>query len=227
MVSSYARYRCIVYPLKKPIRKLTYGFVCALLVIIMYLANIHLLINLKSVILPDRGTVCDFNVSIQQLAAHALSSYVYDSLIPVVVMLFFYHKMARKTNQDERRNSFTLSNRSRLRNRRALRTIRGLIVLFTVSVVTVRVTMLILRIIVLDWGESTHIIIGMYFLIAHPFETLLFYSNNMLNVFIYAKMNSGFRRFLLTVFTCGVYGRGRMNKSVSTSNRTFRSTIND
>ena len=56
-------------------------------------------------------------------------NYVLDSFIPVALMLYFYHKMSKAMRSDEKANTFALSDQSRLRNRTALRTIRGLILL--------------------------------------------------------------------------------------------------
>ena len=110
----------------------------------------------------------------------------------------------------ENENAFTLNDQSRQRNRKALRTIKGLILLFTVTVIPVRVFSVLIWVFVPYATEARPLFFraaDIFDVLTMPILTLFFYLNNVLNIFVYAKMIPDFRRFLLTVFTFGIYGR--------------------
>ena len=70
-----------------------------------------------------------------------IMSYNFSSTLYSIVSSlwhYFYHKIKKRMNAEENENSFALNDQSRQRNRRALRTIRGLILLFTVTILPVR-----------------------------------------------------------------------------------------
>ena len=135
------------------------------------------------------------------------SDFIADSLIPILIMGYLYRKISRRMLEEQTANNFL---QSRLRNRRALRTIRGLIILFSISVFGMRI-LLFSTFMNLDGMRvaNFYIVLTIYYQIVNPLGLVLFYSNNILNIFIYAKMIAGFRRFLLTVLTCGMYERRR------------------
>ena len=118
--------------------------------------------------------------------------------------------MKMRMNIEANENSFALNDQSRQRNRRALRTIRGLISLFAWTVIPVRIYLIFFRGFYPQIKNDEQLvfkIIDVFAELLDPLSEILFYMNNVLNIFIYAKMVPGFRRFLLTVFTFGLYGR--------------------
>ena len=124
-------------------------------------------------------------------------------------MTFSYVKIKKKMDSEETTtNDFRLSHKSRQRNRAALRTIKGLVLLFAVTVILVRILSL------LNWGLSHYMIssqpsfgwvISNYIDMLSPFLILNYFMNNILNIFIYAKMIPDFRDFVLKVHTFGFY----------------------
>ena len=205
---SYSRYRSIVYPLAKRLSKRKCSLISLIIWMVPCLANIYPFMKTKLLKLPPKGAlICMADLSSQLRMVHFSANFLLDSFIPLALMLYFYRKMARAMTQEENANH--LSSQSHHNNRRALKIIRRLVFLFTISVVTTRF-LLFLRVFLDMYAFKRppfYKIIMMHNMISSSFVHILFYSNNMLNIFIYAKMIPGFRRFLLTFFTFGMYER--------------------
>ena len=206
---SFARYRSIVYPLHARISKRKYGLACLLILIFSCLSNIRMFLKTKLKETQD-SSKCSFTGSKNDLLIQITLNYSLDSFIPLAIMLIFYYKMKKRMIAEEKANSFALNDQSRQRNRRALRIIKGLIFLFTVTVILVRLFIIYfsnLNKYIRNTNPLFKKIFNTFYLTKYPLVVMTFYFNNILNIFIYAKMIPGFRRFLLTVFTFGLYGR--------------------
>ena len=202
---SYARYRSIVHPLRAKINKMKYCLVCIWLWVLGILSNIYLFMN---VALKERRsmTVCAFTGKYQHNIIYQAVNYVLESFLPLGIMLSLYYRMKRTMTAQERENPFLLSERIRQRNQTALKTIRGLIFLFAATTVPVRIcNIFILTISLLSYHSDLNFyrIYSRYFLLVFFFSKFVFYLNNALNIFIYAKMIPGFREFLWPVITFG------------------------
>ena len=212
----FARYRSIAHPMSVKMNKKKYGLACFLIWIIPALINIYDFMKVKKMYdFEDKVYVCVFETTEEKnsvIKPQAVVNYLLDSFIPLALMLYFYHKMSKAMPRDEHANTFSLSDQSRSRNRAALRTVRGLILLFTFTVVTTRIMDFVKRVMSYYHDREKdppnfYIIFAIFNTVTEPLNFLLYYSNNILNILIYARMIPGFRRFLLAVFTFGLYHR--------------------
>ena len=118
-----------------------------------------------------------------------------ECIIPLTSMCFFYYKIAQymKRNQEN-----VTQNQQQIheRNRTALKTLKYLILVYFLSVVVVRIFILIIK-----FNED-------YFtdLLTYPIKdaitqtfNCLYYINNVLNVFVHAKMDADFRKFVKNI----------------------------
>ena len=197
---SYARYRSIVHPLRAKINKTKYCFVCILLWSLALLPNIYLFMNVS---IKGRS-VCVFTGKNRDNIVYQAINYALDSLLPLGKMLSLYYRMKRTMAAQEREQPFLLSEQSRQRNQTALKTIKGLICLFTVTAVPVRVcNIFILTMSSYHSDLNLYRIHSAYFSLVFIFGKYVFYLNNTLNIFVYAKMIPGFREYLSVILTLG------------------------
>ena len=208
---SFARFRSIVYPLRARINKKKYGLACLSVWVIVSLLNLYIFMNREVKVLRSGVfSICLGSGEHAHAMIQYFVTYVLDSFLPFAIMLFLYYQMKKRMNTEENENAFALNEQSRQRNRRALRTIRGLILLFTVTVIPVRICY------VLTWVSYFYATNNSLFpfrltsalvLIFTWLILFVYLMNNALNIFVYAKMIPPFRRFLLTTFTFGMYGK--------------------
>ena len=206
---SFARFRSIVHPLCARINKKKYGFICILICTASCLSNSYMYLN-HELERSEGILMCGYMGKVELLLLQIGINYVLDSFIPCGIMLCLYYKMKTKMHAEENANSFVLNNQSRQRNRTALRTIRGLIILFTLTVIPVRVLQTFSWTLIYYANETKppFFLMSLVFIrITDPLTVFVVFMNNILNIFIYAKMIPAFRRFLLTIFTFGIYGR--------------------
>eukprot|EP00111_Clytia_hemisphaerica_P024988 TCONS_00073582-protein len=224
---SYGRYRSIVYPLKARMTKRKSCLLSIIIFMVICSINIYTLMKTKIIHEPGDRSKCDFGVSGVYMAVQLIVNFIIDSLIPLIVMAYFYFKMKKnmkkevttnKTRHNERASTFSLSDQSQRRNRRALKTIKGLLILFIITVFCMRILFMInlLAIQPIATGHE-NITVVTYSTIAFPVILTLFYSNNILNIFVYAKMIPDFRKFVLTVLTLGMCGRKKMTSKQTLS----------
>ena len=206
---SFARFRSIVYPLRERISKKKCGLCVFVVLLAISVSNLKFFMTIKS---KQIGSIsmCVFDSSYENFIVQISITYIVDSFFPLAIMLFLYNEMYKRMNRRANGNSFALTDQSRQRNRRALRTIRGLIWLFILTVILGRVYNLLSR--VLDFYKSNNkppflTMLDVFIWVSYSLNVLIYFMNNILNIFIYAKMIPDFRRFLLTVFTFGMYGK--------------------
>ena len=211
VIISFARFRSIVYPLRARINKKRYALACLSIWSIASLVNTYILMNGElskdggsgdlycDSLNQDGGTVIQFSIN-----------YFLASFLPSAIMLILYHRIKKKIKTEENENSFAMTDQSRQRNRRAMRTIRGLIWLFTLTVIPVRVYDILLLAVypnVPKSDDNLFTTIEVLRIILSPLRDFITFLNNILNIFIYAKMIPDFRRFLTTIFTFGMHGK--------------------
>ena len=108
--------------------------------IIISISNLYIFMSMKvKVFIRGLFSSCLYSGPYENVLIQFSVNYVLDSFLPFAIMLFLYRKMKKRMNTEENENTFALNEHSRQRNRRALRTIRGLLFLFTVTVIPVRV----------------------------------------------------------------------------------------
>ena len=132
-------------------------------------------------------------------------------------MWYFLHKIENKLTENETNTNFISSELSRQRNRKALNTLRFLLVIFVGTVAPgyifhfVSFVMLGIE----DIGSRLWFLYGDIII---DLSEVLFYTNNVVNVFVYIKMFPGFRRFLLKIFTFGRCDKTKSRRQLSNSN---------
>ena len=125
-----------------------------------------------------------------------------------VLMWYFYHKIEKKLTENEMGSNFVLSELSRQRNRRALKTLRFLLIIFAVTVAPGRILFLVTA--VMLWTNRFMVGYWLWAPYIYPvfiLSSVLVYSNYVVNVFVYIKMFPDFRRFLLRIFSFGRCGK--------------------
>ena len=197
---TYSRYRRIVYPFGARISKRKIAVVCFCIWALAFPLNIYPFINTQLVALNDGRLVCkDDGVSLTRLINNAVS-YSLQSFVPSAIMSFLYVKMRKKMQQG---NTLNENPQVQQRNRAVLKTILGLVVLYASTILPVRVISLILRSLVyygID-DQYLNLMLTIYMLGLYPIMTLNYFMNNILNIFIYAKMMPDFRKFVIRVHT--------------------------
>ena len=195
---SFVRFRSIVYPLRERINKKRCGLCILIIWIIFYVLFFVLYFAISKSDFRANESINIINSSV----THTL-----DTFLPLAIMLLLYNKMKKRLNIEANGNSFALTDQSRQRNRRALRTIKGLILLFIVTVIPIRVYS-VFKLVFANYVQKSR---PLFFVMGKTVITLsgpltmpLFYMNFIVNIFIYAKMIPDFRRFLLAVFTFGM-----------------------
>ena len=176
---SFARYRSILYPFAtsgKWTKKRYTGIICVTFAILFVILLVQYIPN-------------ETNHFLLTLRAFT------ECIIPLISMCFFYYKIAQymKRNQEN-----VTQNQQQIheRNRTALKTLKYLILVYFLSVVVVRIFILIIK-----FNED-------YFtdLLTYPIKdaitqtfNCLYYINNVLNVFVHAKMDADFRKFVKNI----------------------------
>ena len=136
---SYARYRSIVHPLRVKLNKKQYGSICCIIWVISFLANIYFFTSMKLTESDEGHLDCGTGANSIQLIAQISINYIIDGLIPLGIMVYFYLQMKAQMNAEENGNTFVLNGQSRHRNKTVLRTIRGLILIFSLTVIPARI----------------------------------------------------------------------------------------
>jgi len=208
VVISYERYRKMVSPFKAPIRKkILFVVLVALLVTCtgcyIPLMKIHLFTNNECLsyanILNSKTTI----------TAYFVGSLFYDCLIPSILMVWFYFKISVNVKQFHDTNKTSDQNhelQNHTRKKVALKTLRTLIIMYILFVFPGRFfsASVILIMVKAPLFYSQHYIALVK---AYNLMEISVYLNNMGNIFIYAWLIVGFRRFLKRVFTVGLLER--------------------
>ena len=203
---SFARFRRITQPFKQRISKKKYSLACMLIWMLSFavLAFQMSIMVLKKI---NRKTKCHYNISTSSFLMFNAVQLLFDSIIPAILIVYFYWKIKSKMVEEMSITTFTTTNQSRQRNQTALRTIKSLVILFIVSIVPARLIHILSTI--LNYYIKTHrplfsLTMENYVSMLRVISTLFIFLNHMLNIFIYAKTMPGFRRFLLCALTLGI-----------------------
>ena len=92
---SFARYTSIVYPLRAKVNKKKYGLACALIWLVASIWNTHTFMS-RTLQRVEGVEICvfDFKNNVIQIFV----SFIFNSFIPLTLMLFLYHKMKKRMN---------------------------------------------------------------------------------------------------------------------------------
>ena len=203
---SYVRYRSLVQPFKTRISKRKCGAVCFTIWLVSFVNCIYVFINRKLFFEMDyEGHLrlqCKIRTSTSNILAYDVSYMFLDSVFPVALMTHFYRKIKQKID-DDKTNSFELNPQSRQRNHTALKTIRSLIMVYIICVCPARIIYAFLHTVNIYAQREPlfHATLISYISVIRALTVFTYYFNNLLNVFVYAKMMTGFRQFLIHVLT--------------------------
>ena len=183
---SLLRYQSIVHPFKTKWTKRRYFF--------FFLAT---LIGSFLIYLPNFFPQQDMDAAMYFLAENVLNIDIGISFVFLVILIVLYFKMRKVLKEGQ-------ESRSKERNKKALKTLRFLLVLFAFTMVLSKIIFIFLHELIyktsnfkeMNGAEKTTV---------HLVEILLLhviFLNNVGNFFIYLKMMPDFRRFMLNLFCC-------------------------
>ena len=201
---AYARYRLIVKPFRRKLEKKA----CCIVVFIVWIFSFAASSYWFSTHRYSESEGCLFKKPTKKTLIFRAVFFVFHSTIPLILMWYFPHKIEEKLSEYE------LDTNIVLRNRKALKTLRFLLVIFAVTVIPGHIVFLVTYTII--WMEG--FMIGFWIWIPYVYpvyllSVVLFFSNNVVNVFVYIKMFPGFRRFLLKIFTFGRCGKNEQQRT--------------
>ena len=213
LLISYERYRNICRPFDGKTSRRKYAavivamfFACSGLPFLADLAFEYRVTRLRG---PDRPKCVVDLAHLSKTRFHvSILSTAFIGFSPLGLMIFYYRKISNYMRNEEKNshNEGQVAERIRKRNKRALRIILLLVVIFFITSVPSRFVFYVYlqlffdraNILVLDWGK---LIFVEYFTIA------LSIVNFAVNFIVYAFMIKGFRQFLLNVLTFGLRWR--------------------
>ena len=205
----YERYRGIVYQRQEPLKKRTYllaSFVCFLFSWGAFIPEIF------EVELHD-GRSCVLKKSYTKDEFFAVFSWYrfIDAVLPTVLMFWFRLKISKHIHNVTNNLSVsggTIRRRtaSDINRRAALRTINWLFGFYTLLIVPWRIVYTVSEYF-LYFHEDFVQKYDRVFEIGKAIVLLLFFLNNVVNIFVYLVLIPDFRRFLKKTFSCGILSK--------------------
>eukprot|EP00111_Clytia_hemisphaerica_P011475 TCONS_00033693-protein len=208
----YERYRSLVHPLKRKMEQKHIHLICFGAWVLSCLLHIPYFMSTSLVPDPKHQNVLKCHSSPSSLFKHSSLNITYftarllfQSLIPVTLMVFFYYKIHKAMNGAQRRqNTLGVESTSRTllhrQKRSIIRAIQIALIIFSVTIILNNVGQLVRAIVIADsqqrWDDS-----GMLKTIVEFFIRFLGV-NNIINCFIYTGSMSNFRRFVFDVLRC-------------------------
>ena len=202
---SYARYRLVVKPFQPKMTKKK----CTLFVIacwiVSFCTSLILFVNVRY---SDDSKSCYSALTLKQWKINNTTIFVFESLITLFLMLYFYCKIKKKLLENDLR--LPRQSSSQKRNRTALKTIKYLLIIYATTTCFGRLLYgfaIFIKLIIDEESLFGKRKMNVYLWLFEDAIALLGLSNNVVNIFVYIKMIPDFRRFLLTIFSFGRCGR--------------------
>jgi len=223
VMMSLERHRGILHPFRAKIRKWRFLLASISIAVIVLIINVVYYLCIPKFNVSEIGATIVYTFLIE---------IVIESFLPVACICVLYRRMAKALRSTGQKAATTttsdvISNHVRLRrNKTAVLTLKWLTIVYIFCVVPSRTVITIL--IVLQMNDMVP---GPYYSWIPQMEVAiecLIYVNNTVNVFIYARMVVGFRRFLVRTVTCGCYPTrrgGQAERAVEYHRETESSTI--
>ena len=204
---AFARYRRIMKPLQTKLKKK----ICCIFIFIIWLISFAVSSYWFSSLGYSDTRGCFIELSVKQGLIYRASLFVFYSIMPIILMWYFFSKIEKKLTENETDRNLVLSELSRQRNRKALKTLRILLAIFVITVFPGQI-LFIVSAYAIKFMHVDGLMIGYWLWIPYMhavnlLSVVLFFANNVLNVFVYLKMFPDFRRFLLKIFTFGRCGK--------------------
>ncbi|XP_066916394.1 neuromedin-U receptor 2-like [Clytia hemisphaerica] len=220
ITTSYARYRRIVTPFKRKLNKIQYSIICLIIWILSSLTYLHYFLNRKVVEINNGTLQCMY---FGAEFVNQLFVFAWDILIAVAIMVYFYIKIKKRLDCEENSNHTHLNDSSRQRNQLILRTLKALIVVYTIFAYPGRIFAMIGNT-VFYYGSvenpPNQEMMNAAVILVQIVAMILYYSNNIFNVFVYYKVMPEFRAFVLNVLTFGFYKKHNEIHPASETNHT-------
>jgi len=195
VLMSIERFRSIVHPFEKKLKKRTFFGMSVFMMLVF------------------TGLHSSYRFGITAKSSYSTGFIVISTIIllenilPLAIMVYFYRRICKKIKESQMPYiEIKHKNDSQKRNKKAMKTLKWLIIIYTFSITPSR-------------------IFGITILAANKFNIIsssiwpklilytLFLANNIINVFVYARMMKRFRKFLLNVFTFGLSKRNRQREN--------------
>jgi len=195
---SFDRYRRIVHPFKWQLNKKMVFLFVTLLWGVSYFAALPFTLNLLYD--QDRKICEETRIYILSEIYHlCIQSIAIECLLPILSMSVLYFKTSRKLlSQSVDAQQLSCENYEHLKQRKkAVKTIKWLIVLFTLTVLPGRIIHVVRSILRFEETINQEYV--------SPVLQLMdkcTYVNNMINLFVYCKINKDFRQYLRKKFIC-------------------------
>jgi len=196
VLMSIERFRSIVHPFKKKLKKRTFFGMTVFMMLVF--TGLHSSYRF--------GITAKYSYSTGFIVISTII--LLENILPLTIMVYFYRRICKKIKEstDAFHRDKTQERLSQKRNKKAMKTLKWLIIIYTFSITPSR-------------------IFGIAILAANKFNIIgssiwpklilytLFLTNNIINVFVYACMMKRFRKFLLNVFTFGLSKRNRQREN--------------
>jgi len=181
---SYQRYRQIIHPLKRKIEKRTILLTTFMLTWFIFGVNC-LIFYYRNTIVLTIG---------EALFVH----FLLETVTAIMIMFYFYRHVSLKIYSETLRINGT-SGRAIKKKKTALHTLKGLLLVYVICVIPGRSIFMVVRF--LDTYTSLTRRYFTFFNHLYSAGVYVFNINNMVNVFVYARLVVDFRTFLTNLLT--------------------------
>jgi len=195
---SFDRYRKIIHPFKWQLNKKMVLLFTTLLWGVSYCVSLPFTLTLRY---DTNSKRCLAKTLFTMIYHLGIQSVTIECLLPILSMSVLYRKSSRKLlSQSVDAQQLNRENYEHFKQRKkAVKTIKWLIVFFTLTVLPGRIVHIVRLMLLFKYKESVNQEIVspiLYFMDKYT------YVNNMINVFVYCKINRNFRQYLRKKFIC-------------------------
>jgi len=195
---SFDRYRKIIHPFKWQLNKKMVLLFTTLLWGVSYCVSLPFTLTLRY---DTNSKRCLAKTLFTMIYHLGIQSVTIECLLPILSMSVLYRKSSRKLLlQSVDAQQLNRENYEHFKQRKkAVKTIKWLIVFFTLTVLPGRIVHIVRLMLLFKYKESVNQEIVspiLYFMDKYT------YVNNMINVFVYCKINRNFRQYLRKKFIC-------------------------
>ena len=199
---SYERYRRLTRPFDRKIRKRDLTVVCLFIWLVFYWLHYFELFHID-----DYGQCTGYSPLVAQgvdgseeilFFTGILPILFMDCFVPAAFMLVFYRRISKYVikSQQAVQNEQSLQ----LRRIKAALTLKRLLILYVISVFVARIILAAIICYTTFYRGPTTVNEDFGIIVTMSILDSLLYTNNVLNVFIYAHMMKDFRHFVIKLF---------------------------
>jgi len=197
---SFDRYRRIVQTFKWQLNKKMVFLFTTLLWGVTYCAALPFMLTLRYDAKGKRCLKTGKNL-LSEIYHSCVQSVTIECLLPIISMSILYRKTSQKLlSQSVDTQQLSCENYKYLKQRKkAMKTIKWLIVLFTLTVLPGRIVHIVRSMLEFEYvGLINQEYVSPVIQLMDKYN----YVNNMINIFVYCKINKDFRQYLRKKFIC-------------------------